>query len=83
MMNEQMIKEKMDFFTGKDILLHVVKKDKEWLNCIILSKKNGVYIVNERKFGMMHLFLTEIYNISEKKEEKNVDDTIATKAERD
>jgi len=78
MMDEKMIEEKMDFFTGTDVQLHIVKKDKEWFNCIILSKKNGVYIVNERKFGVQHLFLKEIYNISEKKEEKNDVDSITT-----
>ena len=73
MMDEKLIKEKMTFYTGSDIVIHIVKTDKEWLNCVVLKNKNGVYMINERKFGIMHLFLNEIYNISEKKEDKNVD----------
>jgi len=82
MMDEKMIKEKMDFFTGSNIQLHIVKKDKEWYNCFVLDKKNGVYIIDEMKFGIKHLFLSEIYNISEKKEGKNDVDTGPTQTAR-
>ena len=72
-MNKSMIKEKMNFFLGKNILLHIVKTDKEWLNCFILKKKaNDIYLVNESKFGLLHLFLDEIYNVNEKKQEQEI-----------
>ena len=86
-MDEKTIKEKLDYFTGKDIELHIKKKDDkkrkgEWYNCFIISKESdGIYIIKERKFGKRTLFVSEIYELQEckdkeeeNKEEKEDDD---------
>jgi len=66
MTNEQTNKEKLDFYTGKDIELHVNKTDREWLNCFIVKKESeGVYVVKDRKIGLMHLFISEVYDVDE------------------
>lgn len=68
MPNEQTIKDKIDFYKGKSIELHINKKDKEWFNCYIVEEEySGVYIIKERKLGLIHLFLSEIYSIEEVK----------------
>jgi hypothetical protein len=73
MINEEQstIKEKLDFYKGKNIELHIVKKDREWLNCFIVSAETPtVYIIKERKFGLMHIFIGEIFSVEELREEK-------------
>ena len=66
MTNEQTIKEKLDFYTGKDIELHINKKDKTWLNCFIVKEESdGVFVIKERKIGLMHLFISEVYDVEE------------------
>jgi hypothetical protein len=66
MMDEKTIKEKLDYFTGKATELHIIKKNKEWYNCFIISKESdGIYIVNERKFGRRTLFASEVYDLDE------------------
>ena len=83
MMDEQLIKEKMDFYIGTDVVVHIIKKDREWLNGKVLSRTNGVYIIDERKFGIIHVFLKEIFKISEKKRGENDVDSTTTKTTRD
>jgi hypothetical protein len=71
MINEQTIKEKLDFYKCKNIELHIVKKNKEWLNCFIIAEESsGVYVIKERKFGLMHLFFGEVYSIEEMRAEQ-------------
>lgn len=75
-MDEQTIKEKLDFYKGKPIEVHIVKKKKveykvEWLNGFILSEvEEGVYLVRERKLGETYVFISEIYSIEEVKKEE-------------
>lgn len=64
-MNERYFKKKLDSYVGKPTELHITKKDKEWLNCFIISEENEVYKIKERKFGIIHLFLGEILSIKE------------------
>ena len=71
-MDEKTMKEKLDYFTGKDAELHIVKKDEEWYNCFIVSKESeGIYIIMERKFGRRTLFVSEIYDLEECKRRKD------------
>lgn len=77
-MEEQTIKEKLDFYLGKPIELHIVKKKKLewekaiWLNCLILSsEKEGVYLVKERKYGEMYIFASEIFSVEEIREKED------------
>ena len=69
-MDDKTIKEKLKFYAGKNIELHIVKKPRtetfepEWLNCFIISEETPeVYVIKERKFGIMHLFVSEISTI--------------------
>ena len=65
-MDESMIKKRFDYFKEKKVEVHIVKKDLEWLNCFIISEEEpGVYIVKERKFGLMHVFLEEVVRVNE------------------
>ena len=65
-MDESMIKKRLDYFKEKKVEVHIVKKDKEWLNCFVISEEEpGVYIVKERKFGTMHVFLEEVQRVNE------------------
>jgi len=67
--NEQMIM-KIEFFLSKKIKVHITKKDNEFLNGIIIQKESdGVYIIAERKFGLMHLFVSDILSIEEYRSE--------------
>lgn len=73
-MDERTIKEKLKFYTSKNIEVHIVKKNKEWLNCYIVSEEtDSVYVVKERKFGLMHVFTGEVYTVEECRRETNAD----------
>ena len=64
------IKEKLDFYKGKNILLHIVKKNGEWLNAIIVSKESdNIFIIKENKFGLMHIFIGEVHSVEEFKKQ--------------
>ena len=68
MINEKIkiTKEKLDFYIGKRILLHIVKNNGEWLNALVVSKESeNVYIIKENKFGLMHLFVVDVSSIEE------------------
>jgi hypothetical protein len=66
--NEQTIT-KIEFFLSKKINVHITKRDNEFLNGIIVQKESdGVYIISERKFGLMHLFVSDIASIEEYRE---------------
>lgn len=70
-MDEEMIKKMLDYYTGKNIELHIIKKDKEWYNCFIISKEgDGIYIVMERKFGKRTLFANNVFDLDECKIDK-------------
>jgi hypothetical protein len=74
MMDEKTINEKLKFYIGKGFEVHIVKKNKEWLNCFVISEEtDGVYVVKERKFGLIHVFAGEIYTVEECRRETNAD----------
>ena len=68
---ELKIKEKVEFFFKENIFVHIVKKDKEFLNGhIVRLYSDSVFILNERKLGNISVFLSDIYNIEEFREVK-------------
>ena len=70
MINEKVIKDKLDFYKGKNKKVHVTKSNKEWLNCYIISEENpNIYLIREDRLGIMHLFLGEIFDIEEYRED--------------
>jgi len=68
--NEIRIKEKLDFFLSEKVEVHVQLKDKTFLNGIIKSLiRKGVYMFEEKKLGKVYLFLKDIYEVEEFKED--------------
>lgn len=64
--DDGLIEQKLDFYIQEKIMVHIELLNKKFLNARIIEKKSpGIYIINERKLGLMHLFEKEIYRISE------------------
>ena len=67
--NEKRIKEKCDFFYSEKIGVHIEKKDREFLNGVLIKKiKDGVWLLNENKLGEIYLFEKDIFDVDEFKE---------------
>ena len=67
MINEkrEMINEKLDFYVKSKEMIHIELNSKRFLNARVIEKiQDGVYLINERLIGLMHLFSSDIYNIS-------------------
>ena len=61
-----MIQEKINFYLKEKVLVHIRLKNKRFLNCKILEKKSEkIYIIKERKMGLMHLFIEDVFGIDE------------------
>jgi len=72
--NDETINEKLDFFLETKDMIHIELKSKRFLNCIVLEKiKDNIYLVKERKLGNLHLFSSDVYNISKFIQEKTSD----------
>lgn len=72
MENENDITKKLDFYLEEKIMCHVTLKNKRFLNVRILLKKNAeVYLVEERMYGRMHLFVSDVYEVKEFMEGKD------------
>lgn len=68
--DKELLRQKLEFYIQEKIMVHIELINKKFLNAKILEKKSeGIYIINERKLGLVHLFLAEIYRISEFVEE--------------
>ena len=64
--NENDLRMKLDFYLKEKIMVHVELNNKKFLNARIIEKKSeNIYIINERVFGIMHLFISDIYSLSE------------------
>ena len=51
------IKEKLDFFFKEKVVVHIEKKDKRFLNGLLIEKKSdNVYILKDRVLGLIHIF---------------------------
>ena len=63
---EDIIKAKLEHYREGNMEVHIVKKGGKWLNAYILSETSpGIYKIKERKFGVMTLFLIEIFSVEE------------------
>ena len=70
--NEMIWHEKLDFYKNKKIMVHIKLKDNSFLNASIIERESEkIWVINERKFGIMHLFVSDISKISEFMENKN------------
>ena len=57
-------RKKIEFFLAEQIVVHVDKTDKSWLNGIFLKQLNeDVYLFKDNVLGELHLFLSEIYKV--------------------
>jgi len=64
--DEAIIKAKLEHYRKDNMEVHIVKKGGKWLNAYILSETSpGIYKIRERKFGVMTLFLIEIFSVEE------------------
>ena len=73
MINEKdtMIKQKLNFFLEEKVNVHVKKNDRRFWNGLIIEKKSeDVFVMKERKLGIVHLFVSDIYSVEELAEEK-------------
>ena len=64
--HEKVIKEKFNYFFKNNTKVHIIRFNREWLNGTITKKLPGglfEFIENER--GLMKLFISEIWDISE------------------
>lgn len=63
---QEIIKAKLEHYRDNSMEVHIVKKGGKWLNAFILSETSpGIYKIKERKFGVMTLFLIEIFSVEE------------------
>lgn len=61
---ENITRKKLDFYLGTDKVLHILLKTKRFYNARIISKTNDdVYLIEDRKLGMLEIFVSEIYDI--------------------
>lgn len=68
--NEQRLKDKIDFFMDEKVEVHVKLKDKTFLNGYVEKKlRESVYWFIDRKMPGIYLFLKDIYEIGEVKNE--------------
>ena len=68
MINEKdtMIKQKLNFFLEEKVNVHVKKNDRRFWNGLIIEKKSeDVFVMKERKLGIVHLFVSDVYSIGE------------------
>jgi len=62
----EMIKEKLEFYLNNKIVSHIRLKNKRFLNAIIIGKSDeNVYEIKEKKFGLMHLFVSDIVSLED------------------
>ena len=67
--NERMMKEKLEFFMAEKVNVHVKRNDKQFWNGLIIEKKSdNIFVMKERKLGIVHLFVSDIYSVGEFKE---------------
>jgi len=67
--NEIRIKEKLDFFLTEKVTVHVERKDRQFWNGDLIERKgDDVFLLQERKLGLVHLFLKDIFEVDEFRE---------------
>jgi len=64
--NLKRIKEKINFFMNEKVQVHVKKKDLKFLNgYFIEQKEDNVFSFKDRVLGMVHLFVSDIFEVNE------------------
>ena len=64
--NDQTIVEKLNFFLEEKINIHIKFNNKRFMNGILTEKKSdNVFILNERKLGLVHMFVSDIFEVNE------------------
>ena len=67
--NERRIKEKLNFFLEEKVRVHVERKDRQFWNGTLIKKKNdNVFIFKDDKLGLVHLFVSDVYDVDEYRE---------------
>jgi len=67
--NERII-EKLNFFLIQKTKVHIKKHNKIFLNGYVFERlKKNIYLMKEDELGIIHLFVSEIYDVGEFKEE--------------
>lgn len=65
MINETITK-KVKFFCENKLFAHIKLINKRFLNAYFVeSKTDSIWIIKERKLGLMHLFLDDVIEIEE------------------
>lgn len=65
-MKTRMINEKLEFYCKSKNMVHIELMNKRFLNARVIEKStDNIWIVNDRKLGILHLFVSEVWNISE------------------
>ncbi len=64
--NLKRIKEKVIFFMNEKVMVHVKRQDLKFFNGYFVEEKTkGVYIFNDRVLGLIHIFLSDIFEVNE------------------
>ena len=67
---EKTIKEKLEFYKNKDMRVHIKLKNKRFLNGKVIGKEEEkVYSFTDDKLGIIHIFITDIYEIEQYQQE--------------
>jgi len=69
--DKDLLREKANYFYKNNLPVHVIKKNKEWLNGTITEISADFFILKENKEGEVPVFYLEIFDIEKFKEEKN------------
>jgi len=56
---------KIKVFFERKIPVHLLKKDREWMNGYIKEVGNDFFLIDELKFGERIVFLIELFSIEE------------------
>lgn len=66
---KERISNKLDFYLDKKIMVHIELINNRFLNGHLIKKESGeVYELSERVLGSMHLFVSDVKDVSEFRE---------------
>ena len=69
--NTLRIKEKLNYFLENKTSVHIKRFDKKfWRGLIIEKESEDVFIIKEKLLGIVHLFVSDIYDVEEYQEIK-------------
>jgi len=68
--NEKRNKAKLDFFYDEKMKVHVDRKDRQFWNGYIVGKKTDeIFLFQDDKLGLVHLFISDIWEVEEYRRE--------------